>query len=137
MGARATGTFEITSREQTTFDEIDDGPALIRATVAESVRGDVEGEASVEQLLMWRDDGFSGFVRLARVVGRVADRSGSFVLQGSGTVEGGTVRAMFALAPGSGTRELRVLQGEGSFVAQHGEGPIDWAGRVCQPLPMR
>jgi hypothetical protein len=137
MSTRAAGTFEITNWEQATVSEIDGGPTLARASVAESYRGDMEGEATVEQLMMSRADGFISFVRLARVVGRLADRSGSFVIQGSGTVEDGTVRATFIVVPGSGTEELHGLRGEGAFVAHHGEEPVEWACTTWQPQPMR
>ena len=56
------------------------------------------------------------------MVGRVGSRSGSFVLQHSGTVEGGKVQAAWSVLPGCATGELRGLQGSGGYVweGQHG-----------------
>ncbi len=45
---------------------------------------------------------------------------GSFVLQVSGTFEGGMSKATWFVVPGSGTGELRGLRGEGGFPPHHG-----------------
>jgi len=55
------------------------------------------------------------------VVGRIGGRSGSFVLQLSGTFEDGTVKATWSVVPGSGTNDLRSLRGEGHFAAPSGQ----------------
>jgi hypothetical protein len=68
-----------------------------------------------------RDDGSVSFVGLERVVGRIADRPGSFVLQHIGTFEGGTATISWSVVPGSGTGELRGLRGEGEFSSGHAE----------------
>ena len=61
----------------------------------------------------------ANFVGLERIVGRLGDRSGSFVLQHSGTFEGGTAKATWFVVPGSGTGDLRGLRGEGGFASGH------------------
>lgn len=52
--------------------------------------------------MVYREDGSASFVGLKRVVGRVGGRSGSFVLQHSGTFEGGIAKA--TLVCGTGVR---------------------------------
>ncbi len=54
---------------------------------------DIEGESTEEYPMVYREDGSASFVGLKRVVGRVGGRSGSFVLQYSGTFEGGIAKA--------------------------------------------
>ncbi len=120
MSTRATGRFEVKRWDEQPYDEIEGGPKLTRASVTESWHGDIEGEGSVEYLMMYRDDGSASFVRVERVVGRLGDRSGSFVLQGSGTFEGGMAKGTWLVVRGCGTGELRGLRGEGGFVAPHG-----------------
>ena len=71
--------------------------------------------------MIHRDDGSASFVGLERVVGRVGDRSGSFVLQHTGTFEGGTAKTTWFVVPGSGTGDLRGLRGEGGFASAHAE----------------
>ncbi len=121
MTVHATATFEVKAWEEKPYDEIDEGPKLTRASVTKSFSGDIEGEGAVEYLMIHRDDGSASFVGLERVVGRVGDRSGSFVLQHTGTFEGGTAKTTWFVVPGSGTGALRGLRGEGGFASAHAE----------------
>ncbi len=121
MSKHATATFQVKSWDEKPYNEIDEGPKLTRASVTKSFRGDIEGEGTLEYLMIYRDDGSASFVGLERVVGRVGDRSGSFVLQHSGTFEGGTAKATWFVVPGSGTGDLRGLRGEGGFASAHAE----------------
>lgn len=121
MTVHATATFEVKAWEEKPYDEIDEGPKLTRASVTKSFSGDIEGEGTVEYLMIHRDDGSASFVGLERVIGRVGDRSGSFVLQHTGTFEGGTAKTTWFVVPGSGTGDLRGLRGEGGFASAHAE----------------
>ena len=100
------------------------GPRLTRATVTKSFHGEIEGEGALEYLMVHRDDGSASFVGLERVIGRLGDRSGSFVLQHTGTFEGGTAKATCVVVPGSATGDLEGLRGEASFAAHGREAPI-------------
>ena len=137
MGTLATGTFEIKRWEETPYAEGDGGPKLSRASMVNAFRGEIEGQSALEYLLVYRDDGGASYVGMERVVGRVGDRSGSFVLQVDGTFAGETAKGTWRVVPGAGTGELRGLRGEGAFVAHHGPAAIEWAGRVWEPTPMR
>ncbi len=121
MSKRATATFQLKNWDEKPYSEINEGPKLTRASVTKSFRGDIEGEGTLEYLMIHRDDGSASFVGLERVVGRVGDRSGSFVLQHTGTFEGGTAKATWFVVPGSGTGDLRGLRGEGGFASAHAE----------------
>src|SRR5207253_8147354 len=67
-------------------------PKLTRATVTKTFSGDIAGEGHVEYLMMYRSDGSATFVGLKRVVGRVAGKAGSFVLQRTGVFESGAAK---------------------------------------------
>jgi hypothetical protein len=121
MSEHATATFTVKSWDEKPYSEIEDGPKLTRATVTKSFLGDIEGVGTVEYLMMHRADGSASFVGLERVVGRVGDRSGTFVLQHTGTFEGGTAKATWFVVPGSGTGDLSGLRGEGGFASAHAE----------------
>ena len=121
MSTHATATFELKSWEEKPYDEMEGGPKLTRASITKSFKGDIQGEGTLEYLMVYRDDGSASFVGLERIVGCVGDRSGSFVLQHSGTFEGGTAKATFFVVPGSGTGGLRGLRGEGRFAAGHSD----------------
>ena len=111
MGTLATGTFEITSWTETPGDQVERGPRLARARVTEVFRGDIEGEGTAECLLVYCDDGSISFAQMLRVVGRLGERQGSFVLRVNGRVEGGTAKATWHVVPGTGTHDLRGLRG--------------------------
>ena len=121
MTTHATGTFQVTSWDEKPYQETEGGPKLTRASITKSFKGDIEGEGTLEYLMVYRDDGGASFVGLERIVGRVGDRSGSFVLQHIGTFESGVAKAVLSVVPGSGTGGLRGLRGEGDFAAGHAE----------------
>ncbi|HEX6133802.1 MAG TPA: DUF3224 domain-containing protein, partial [Longimicrobiales bacterium] len=81
---------------------------------------DIDGAAQVEYLMMYRADGSAAFVGLERVVGRIGEKTGTFVLQRTGTFEGGQARESYAVIPGSATGDLKGLLGDGSSAVGHG-----------------
>ena len=111
MSARATGAFEIAAWEQVPYDEAAEGPKLGRATVRKTFRGELAGESSAELLLCGDDQGGIAYTALERVVGRVGDRSGSFLLL-HGAVRGDAAKPRGRVVTDSGTGELRGLRGE-------------------------
>ena len=96
-----------------------DQPKLTRASVTKSFTGDIEGEGSVEYLMMYRADGSASFVGLERIVGRIDGKAGSFVLQRRGAFEGGVASEEYFVVPGSATGDLRGLEGNGSTALGH------------------
>ena len=99
-----------------------DAPALVRIHVTEQFSGDIEGEGVANFLQVSLAEDSASFVGLERVTGRVGERSGTFVLQDEGRLEGTTVSGRWFVVPGSGTAELEGLRGEGGFTAQLSEG---------------
>jgi hypothetical protein len=121
---RATGTFKIQGWEEKTYAEIEGGRKLTQAGVKQAFAGDVEGQGAVEWLMCYRPDGTADFVGLQRIVGKIGDRSGSFVLtQTEGTFDGKEAKGQLSVVPGSGTGDLEGLRGSGEFSAPHGGEP--------------
>ena len=112
--------FAIKSWDEKPYSEGEGQPKLTRASVTKTFTGDLEGESSVEYLMMYRSDGTATFVGLERVVGRLGGKSGSFVLQRTGVFEGGEAKESYSVVPGSGTGELQGLRGEGNSAVGHG-----------------
>ena len=112
--------FAIKSWDEKPYSEGQDLPRLTRASVTKTFTGDIEGDGQVEYLMMYRSDGSATFVGLERVVGRVAGKAGSFVLQRIGVFEGGEAKESYSVIPGSATGELQGLRGEGSSAVGHG-----------------
>ena len=121
MSTHAAPIFRVKTWDEKPFSEVVDGPKLTRVSVTKSFSGDIEGEGTLEYLMAYREDGSASFIGLERVVGRIGDRSGSFVLQHTGTFEGGTAQATWVVVPGSGTGDLQGLRGAGGFASAHAE----------------
>jgi hypothetical protein len=125
MTTRATGTLEIKDWDEKTWDgkpqKDVSGAKLTHAIVKHTLHGDIEGEGTVRFLMSYRDDGSANFVGLQQVVGSLAGRSGSFVLQIVGTFDGDAATSNWSVVPGSARGDLRGLRGEGNSVARHGE----------------
>jgi hypothetical protein len=120
MSTSTSGTFEITKWDEQPYDEIASGPKLTRASVTQVFVGGIEGEGAVEYIMMHRSDKSAVYVGLLRVDGRIGIRSGTFVLRCQGTFQEGIATCSWSVVPGSGTRELSGLRGEGEFSAGHG-----------------
>jgi hypothetical protein len=125
MSTKANSTFEVTNWDEKPYHESDGGPRLTRATVTKVFRGELEGDATVEYLMVHRTNGTATFVGIERVEGTLGGKPGSFVLEHLGTFEQGTAKANCRVITGSGTGELTGLQGEGSFEARGREAPFD------------
>jgi hypothetical protein len=119
---RAVGRITVATYEPSVFDERQNGgPNLTEIHVTEAFAGDLLGNGTARFLQTAFADGSASFVGVERVVGSVAGREGSFVLQDAGTVQGSTVSGEWFVVPGSGTGNLTGLRGEGGFVAKLGE----------------
>ena len=116
----ANARFAIKSLDEKPYSEGQDLPKLTRAAVVKTFTGEIAGEGRVEYLMMYRGDGSATFVGLERVVGQLAGRAGSFVLQRTGVFEDGMAKESFSVIPGSGTGELQGLRGEGTSAVGHG-----------------
>src|SRR5262249_60895969 len=64
MSTHATGTFEGKSWNEQPYDEPEGRPKLARASVSNAFHGDVEGESTLEYLMLYRDGGSASFVGL-------------------------------------------------------------------------
>ncbi len=116
----ANARFTIKSWDEKPYSEGEDLPKLTRAAVAKTFAGDITGDGHVEYLMMYRSDGSATFVGLERIVGQVAGKTGSFVLQRTGVFENGMAKESYFVVPGSGTGDLRGLRGEGTSAVGHG-----------------
>ncbi len=105
---------------ETPFDELHGGPKLTRSCVTNSFEGDIEGESWEEYLLASQPDGSCHFVSLERVIGSLCGRTGSFVMQGTGTFETGIAEGDLVIIPGSGTGEFVSMTGKGRFFSSKG-----------------
>ena len=120
MSQIANARFTIKGWDEKPYDEGPDRPRLTRASVTKTYTGDIEGEGRVEYLMMYRGDGSASFVGLEQIVGQIGGRTGSFVLQRTGTFESGQAKESYSVIPGSATGQLQGLLGNGSSAVGHG-----------------
>ena len=119
MKKTANARFSIKSWDEKPYSEGKDLPKMTRASVDKTFIGDIDGEGHVEYVMMYRSDGTAAFVGLERITGRIAGRSGSFVLQRTGVFEDGQAKESYSVVTGSGTGELRSLRGVGTSSVGH------------------
>ena len=116
----ASATFDVRDWHEELYEQLGGDARLARAHVTQSFQGDIEGDGTAEYLLMYPEQHSSNFVGMQYVVGRLAGREGSFVLELNGTFDGATLEADWFVVPGSAMGRLRGLQGEGGFAAPLG-----------------
>jgi hypothetical protein len=111
MSTRAKGTFEVTMEPQPPYDVVD-GVSIGRVSITKRFAGDLEGSSTLEMLgARTAVPGSAGYVAIERVTGSLAGRTGSFVLQHSGTMTRGTADLSVRVVPDSGTGELARIAG--------------------------
>jgi len=121
MATTVNGTFEIKNWDEKPYNEMEGGPKLTHAVISLAYHGDIEGESALDYFMAYPSESSAFFVGMERVTGRIGDRSGSYVLQHSGTFANGTATDNYSVVPGSGTGDLAGLQGEGHNITTHEE----------------
>lgn len=107
----ATGTFDVELTPQPPTAGAESGIASM--SIAKRFHGDLEGTSAGEMLASMTDvEGSAAYVAIETVTGTLHGRSGTFVLQHSGTMERGEQRLSVRVVPDSGTGELAGLEGE-------------------------
>jgi hypothetical protein len=105
---RATGWINVTSYDSKPYDE-SMSPPISQVQVVEEFTGDLVGTGTVRFLMVVSADGSSHFTGMERFVGKLGDRSGSFILRNAGTLKDGELSAEWLVIPGSGAGELSGL----------------------------
>jgi len=93
-------------------DEHPDTAPLGRMSLDKTFHGDLEGSSRGEMLTaMTRVEGSAGYVAIERVSATLHGRTGTFVLQHSGTMTRGAPQLSITVVPDSATGELTGLAG--------------------------
>ena len=122
MAERATGEFTVSAWDESTYQELDGGAKLTRASVTFGFSGDLAAAGSWEALMCYRADGTANFTGLQRTTGSLNGREGSFVLRAYGTFTDGAAKTSWHVIDGSGTGQLAGLRGSGEAVSTGGSG---------------
>ena len=122
---KAKGSFELAGWDETTYEELDGGGKLTRASVKQNFDGAVVGDGAVEWLMSYRNDGTARFVGLQLVRGTVEDRKGTFVLETVGDFDGDAGHMEGDGRPGFGNRRSRRTARQGEVRRAEGtEGDV-------------
>ena len=120
MTNRASGTFEVKLSPQAP-DEGDGGVGIGRMLIDKKFGGDLEGASRGQMLAAGTAvAGSAGYVAMEQVTGRLGGRSGSFLLQHSGTMTRGAAHLTVSVVPDSGTGELQGLTGRMNIIIAEG-----------------
>ena len=113
MSSPAVGTFEVTMNPEPPYDA-DATASIGRVSIKKQFKGDLEATSSVEMIGARSLDqkGSAGYVAIERVVGTLHGRSGSFVLQHSGTMTRGKGELTVSVVPDTGSAKLKGIAGK-------------------------
>jgi hypothetical protein len=122
MTNHAKGTFEVKLTPQKPDNKDAEAANLGRMSADKQYHGDLEGTGKGEMLAAGTEvKGSAGYVAMERVTGSLHGRSGSFVLQHSGTMTRGTPELTIAVVPDSGTGQLAGLAGKMNIIITDGK----------------
>ena len=120
MTNQAHGTFEVTLAPQPPDNAGDAN--LSRLSIDKQFHGDLEATSKGTMLAAGTaTEGSAGYVAIERVSGTLQGRSGTFVLQHSGTMTRGAPQLVVTVVPDSGTGQLVGLAGKMDIVIADGK----------------
>jgi len=110
------GAFTVMTWDEQPHDRVAGQPRFSHVRSVYEMKGGIEGEASLCYLLAYAAEAahFAGF---ALITGTVDGRSGSFVMQDTGTYENDVAKGRWMIIPGLGRGGLRTIRGHGHFAA--------------------
>lgn len=123
---RAAGRFDVTPTPQAPG-----GTPFARTVIAKRFHGDLDATGEVEMLsARTAVAGSAAYVALERVEGTLCGRSGSFLLQHTGTMDRGRPSLAISVVPDSGTGGLEGLAGSMTIEITGGEHRYRFAGTL-------
>ena len=118
MTQHAHGTFTVKMGAPTP------GPAegLSTLTMEKHLEGSFEGSAHGEMIAGGNyQTGAAGYVAIEVLTGKLNGKTGSFALQHTATMKGKALDMNIIVTPGSGTGELRGIDGTFNIIVQNGQ----------------
>lgn len=132
MTARASGTFEVKLTPQATDDKTENA-TLGRMLIDKRFHGDLEATSKGEMLTAGTGvKGSAGYVAIEQVSGTLHGRSGTFVLQHTGTMTRGAPQLSITVVPDSGTGLLVGLAGQMAILIANGKHSYDFEYTIAE-----
>jgi Protein of unknown function (DUF3224) len=127
MSTHVEATFEISSWDESPFDDGVGVSKLTEAVVTKRYSGAIAGTSTTKWLMAYAPDKTATYVGVERLQGTIGGRRGTLVLLHDGTFEDGVATA--ALRAVVGTDQLKDVTGTGTFTADpSGVVELDLAG---------
>jgi hypothetical protein len=116
----ASGTFEVELVPQT--DDKNGDAALGRMIIDKQFHGALEGTSKGQMLTGMTDvKGSAGYVAIEKVSGTLKGRTGTFILQHTGTMNRGVPQLTITVVPDSGTGQLAGITGNFKVIIAEGK----------------
>ena len=123
---RAQGTFVVKLSPLETYNQASDAK-VGRMSIDKTFSGDFVASSQGEMLTGGSPaEGSAGYVAVERVTGTLQGLSGSFLFQHSGTMTPASQEATISVIPGSGTGELKGIDGTLSIEIEDGQHFYDF-----------
>jgi Protein of unknown function (DUF3224) len=121
----ASGTFDVKLTPQP--DDKAEGSTLGRSSIDKQYHGDLQGTAKGEMLTALTGvKGSAGYVAIERVSGTLHGRTGTFVLQHTGTMTRGVPQLTITVVPDSGSGQLAGITGTLTIAIADGKHSYDF-----------
>ena len=125
MTTRASGTFEVELKPLAM--ETAEGTALARMSIDKHFHGELEATSKGQMLTAGTSvQGSAGYVAIEQVSGKLRGRSGTFILQHSGTMTRGAPQLSVTVVPDSGKGQLTGLAGKMMIEITDGKHSYDF-----------
>jgi len=126
MPHHATGTFEVKLTPLDPAFKAEDN-SVGRYSIDKQFHGALEATSKGEMLSGGGTvKGSGGYVAIERVTGTLDGRSGTFILQHNGTMQGGVFHLNVIVVPDSSTAQLTGLQGSMEIIINDGKHSYDF-----------
>lgn len=118
MTNHAAGPFDVKVTPQ---DDKSDDPLLARMTLDKQYHGDLEATGKGQMLTASTDvKGSGAYVAIEKVSGSLQGRTGTFVLQHTGTMTNNAPQLAITVVPDSGTGQLKGIAGKMTIIIAPG-----------------
>ena len=119
---KISGTFDVKLSPMDFYAQGEHGVNFGRMSIDKTFHGELDATSKGEMLsAMTSVKGSAGYVAIEQVMGSLAGKKGSFVLQHFATLNGGESRLILEVVPDSGSGELTGLVGEMAISIEDGQ----------------
>ena len=121
---KAKGTYSVKKWEENAGEKTASEQKITKASVEYAISGEINGKAIVEYLMYYKyfdpndqHKSSATYIGLMGFTGSILGKEGSLVIEDHGTFENGSAKSTLQIITGSGTEELKGMEGTGYYSA--------------------